>query len=70
MSMKKTRLCTCQRFCQAPPEGRVILIQTWYDHGAQRDLEKKMTQDERDAQKYRIRKTKRPQLQVQSVWCF
>ena len=64
---KRTALCDCQRFCQAPPEGKVIPIRTWYDHAAQRDLEKKMTQDERDAQKYRIRKTKRPRFQVQNV---
>jgi hypothetical protein len=57
--MAKTRLCTCQKFCQAPPEGRAIPIRTWNSHAAQRALEEDMTQEQRDAQKSRIRKPKR-----------
>jgi hypothetical protein len=34
MSMK-TALCTCQKFCQALPEGKAILVRTWYNHAAQ-----------------------------------
>ena len=60
----KTALCTCQKFCQAPPEGKAIPIRTWYNHAAQRDLEEQMTQEQRDTQKSRIRKAKRPRLQV------
>ena len=69
MSMK-TGLCTCQKYCQAPPGGKVIPIWSWYRHAAQRDLEEQMTQEQRDAQKSRIRKAKRPRLQVQNVLCF
>ncbi|KAF8237087.1 hypothetical protein L208DRAFT_1389908 [Tricholoma matsutake] len=56
-------LCTCQKFCQAPPEGKAIPVRTWYNHAAQRTLEDQMTQEQRDAQKSRTRKATRPQLQ-------
>ena len=66
----KTGLCTCQKFCQAPPEGKAVPIRTWYNHAAQRRLEEQMTQEQRDAQKSRIRKAKRPRLQVQNLLVF
>lgn len=60
----KTALCTCQKFCQAPPGGKAIPIRTWYSHAAQRHLEEQMTQEQLDTQKSRIRKGKRRRLQV------
>ncbi|KAF8240389.1 hypothetical protein L208DRAFT_748178 [Tricholoma matsutake] len=63
MSMK-TALCTCQKSCQAPPEGKAIPVRTWYNHAAQCTLEDQMTQEQRDAQKSRTRKAKQPQLHV------
>ncbi|KAF8240876.1 hypothetical protein L208DRAFT_1383854, partial [Tricholoma matsutake] len=66
----KTALCTCQKYCQALPEGKAIPIRTWYNHAAQRNLEEQMTREERDAQKSRIRKRKCPRLQVQNPVVF
>ena len=34
-SRSTTRICTCQKFCQAPPKGRAIPLRTWYYHAAQ-----------------------------------
>jgi hypothetical protein len=62
--LAKTALCTCQKFCQAPPEGKAIPIRTWYSHAAQRCLEEQMTQEQCDTQKSRIRRAKRPRVQV------
>ena len=63
----KTALCTCQRFCQAPPEGKAIPIRTWYNHASQRNLEEQMTQQQCDNQKSRIRvrRAKRTRLQFE-----
>lgn len=58
----KTALCTCQRFCQAPPEGKAVPIRTWYNHAAQRAAEEQMTQEQRDTQKSRVRKAKRTRM--------
>lgn len=55
-----TKICTCQKFCQAPPEGKAIPIRSWHRHAAQRILEEQMTQEERDSQQSRIKKAKRP----------
>ena len=60
----KTALCTCQKYCQAPPEGKAIPIRTWYSHAAQRRLEEEMTQEECNTQTSRIRRAKRPRVQV------
>jgi hypothetical protein len=49
----KTRICTCQKFCQAPPEGKVIPLRTWYNHAAQCALEEGMDLSVREAQKRR-----------------
>ena len=46
----KTKLCTCQKFCQAPPEGKATPLRTWYRHAAQRALEEEMDQGVREAQ--------------------
>lgn len=54
--MAKTRLCHCQKFCQAPPEGRAISIRTWYNHAAQRAMEADMSPEQRDAQVSQVRK--------------
>jgi hypothetical protein len=62
----RTALCTCQKFCQAPPEGKAIPIRTWYSHAAQRDLEEHMTQEQRDTQMSRIRKAKRRRVRVRN----
>ena len=48
----KTRLCICQKFCQAPPGGKVIPERTWYNHAAQRALEAEMTLEERETQQF------------------
>jgi hypothetical protein len=61
----KMALYTCQKFCQAQPEGKAILIRTWYSHANQRNLEEQMTQVQRDTQKSRIRKGKQTQLQFE-----
>ena len=61
----KMALCTCQKFCQAPPEGKAIPIWTWYNHAVQWNLEEQMIQEQHDTQKSWIRKAKHPQLQVQ-----
>lgn len=57
-----TKLCTCQKFCQAPPEGKAIPTRSWHRHAAQRILEEQMTQEQRDTQQSRIRKPKRPRV--------
>ena len=64
--LTKTALCTCQKYCQALPEGKAIPIRTWYNHMAQRNLEEQMTKEQRDAQKSRIRKGKHRRLQVRN----
>ena len=46
----KTKLCTCQKFCQAPPEGKATPLRTWYRHAAQRALEEGMDLGVREAQ--------------------
>ena len=46
----KTRLCTCQKFCQAPPEGKAVPLRTWYRHAAQCVLEEEMDLGVREAQ--------------------
>lgn len=46
----KTRLCTCRKFCQAPPGGKLIALRTWYSHAAQHLLEEGITLSEREAQ--------------------
>jgi hypothetical protein len=53
MMSSKTKLCTCQNFCQAPPEGKAIPIRTWYRHAAQRALEEGMDLGVREAQQRR-----------------
>lgn len=58
----KTALCTCQRFCQAPPEGKAVPIRTWYNHAAQCAVEEQMTQEQCDTQKSRVRKAKRTRM--------
>lgn len=40
-------------------------MRTWYNHAAQRNLEEKMSQEQRDTQKSRIRKGKRTRLQFE-----
>jgi hypothetical protein len=63
----KTALCTCQKFCQAPPGGKAIPIRTWYSHAAQHNLVEQMTREQVDTQKSRIRKGKRRRrLQVRN----
>ena len=62
----KTALCTCQKYCQAPPEGKAIPICTWYSHAAQHNLEEHMTKEQRDAQKSQIRKGRHHWLQVRN----
>ena len=57
----KTRLCTCQRFCQAAPGGKAIPERTWFSHAAQRALEEEMTLEQRETQQYRRRKRPRNQ---------
>jgi len=49
----KTKLCTCQKFCQAPPEGRAIPLRTWYHHATQRAEEAGMHLNEHEAQQKR-----------------
>src|ERR1700722_4595953 len=55
----KARLCTCQKFCQAPPEGKAIPERTWYNHAAQCTLEAEMTLEECEAQQFQRRKRPR-----------
>lgn len=54
-----TRICTCQKYCQAPPEGRAIPTRTWYDHAAQHELEAGMGLEERATQQSQVRKRQR-----------
>jgi ribosomal protein S26 len=53
MMSSKTKLCTCQKFCQAPPEGKAIPLRTWYRHAGQRALEEGMDLGVREAQQRR-----------------
>jgi len=58
----KTKLCSCQRYCHAPPQGKPIPQRTWYKHAAQRALEAEMTIQERESQQVqRKRRRRRPQ---------
>jgi hypothetical protein len=60
----ETRFCTCQKFCQAPPEGKEVSRRTWYNHAPQRRLEEDMTEIQRDSQR---RITKRRRVQVRNI---
>lgn len=60
----KFSLCTCQRYCQAPPGGKLVALRTWQQHAAQRELEEGMSLEEVDLQVGRTYARKRTRVQV------
>ena len=63
---QKIVLCTCQRYCQAPPEGKAVPLQTWQRHAPQRAMEEKMTAEEANVMEGRIQTArKQPQKHFQ-----
>jgi hypothetical protein len=66
----KTKLCTCQKFCQAPPEGKAIPIRTWYRHAAQRELEGGMDLGVRETQQRRHPRNLMNKVRISNLFNF
>ncbi|KAK7026732.1 hypothetical protein VNI00_015505 [Paramarasmius palmivorus] len=47
--------CTCQKYCQAPPEGKAVSASTYYDHRKQPELEANMALEDLERLQSRVR---------------